>query len=85
MPPQERQHSDDRDDRPFDGGGGGAAVAQPEPVGIGEPEPYGAVDAVAVADAADTSAEDAEKNRPVQTHLSKCPSPRFSAEKRFVA
>lgn len=40
---------------------------------------------IAAAAAADTDAEDIQKNRSVQTHLPKCPTSRFSAEKRFVA
>ena len=66
MPAQERQHDHNRDDRTVIGG---RPVPDPEPgVGIDQPdEPIGAVDAdTAVADdAADTSAEDVEKNRPV--------------------
>lgn len=86
MPAQKRQHDHDRDDRPVDGG---RAVPDPEPgVSVDQPdEPVGAVDAgtAVTVNATDTSAEDAQKNRPVQTHLPKCPSSRFSAEKRFVA
>lgn len=82
MSAQERQHHHDRDDRQIDGG---RAVLDSEPVGVGEPDPVGAVDADTVTDATDTSAEDAQKNRPVQTHLPKRPSPRFSADRRFVA
>jgi len=84
--PTKRQHDHDRDDRALDGG---RTLAHPEPgVDIGEPdEPIGTIDAdtTVAHDTADTSAEDIEKNRPVQTHLPKCPSSRFSTEKRFVA